>query len=144
MYRGGVTATETLYKRYGNDIDFIVIYTLEAHPCGIASPYTNKEWTMEASWDAAGNPLGQPKSYAERLAMARQCVKELGISPTVLVDGMDNAIWCAYGGAPNNAYLIGKDGKILAKHGWYQPEGMELSITGLIKQQARSPVLSSN
>jgi hypothetical protein len=139
MYRDGVAETETLYKRYGKDIEFIIIYTLEAHPCGVSSPYSNKEWTMKASWDAAGNPLGQPQNYTERLTAASQCVKELGISPIVLVDGMDNAVWCAYGGAPNNAYLIGTNGKILAKHGWYQPAGMELSITGYLKNLTRSP-----
>ena len=138
MYRDGVAGTKRLFKAYSNDIAFLVVYTLEAHPCGVASPYSDKEWTMRASWDAAGNPLGQPQTYAGRMAMAQQCARELGVGLPVLVDGMDNAVWCAYGGAPNNAYFIGKDGKILAKHGWYQPDGMELTITGYLKKQTRT------
>jgi hypothetical protein len=128
-----VAATEKLVRDFGAKLHFIVIYTLEAHPCGVNSPYTNREWTMRASWDAAGNPLGQPAAYAARVAMARQCASELGVSIPVLVDGMDNAVWCAYGGAPNNAYFIEQDGRISAKHGWYQPAGMELTILNYLR-----------
>jgi len=128
-----VAATENLFKEFGSKFHFMVIYTLEAHPCGVNSPYANREWTMRASWDAAGNPLGQPETYAARMAMARQCVKELGVSIPVLVDSMENAVWCAYGGAPNNAYFIAQDGRISAKHGWYQPAGMELTLLNYLR-----------
>jgi len=55
-------------------------------------------------------------------------VQELGITVPVLVDEMDNLIWHTYGPAPNIAYLIGTDGKILVKQGWYQPQQMEAAI----------------
>ena len=31
----------------------------------------------------------------------------------VLVDGIDNPLWCTYGRRPNLAYLIGMDGRIV-------------------------------
>ncbi len=60
--------------------------------------------------------------------MARKTIAAEDITVTVLVDGMDNALMCTYGPAPNNAYLIGTDGKIIAKQGWYNPEQMESAI----------------
>ena len=46
----------------------------------------------------------------------------------MLVDEMDNPLWCTYGPAPDIAYLIGTDGKIVEKQGWYNPEEMEAAI----------------
>ncbi len=60
--------------------------------------------------------------------MARKTIAAEDITVTVLVDGMDNALMCTYGPAPNNAYLIGTDGKIIAKQGWYQPNQMEAAV----------------
>ena len=81
-----------------------------------------------ASLDKEGYPLTQPVTYAERVAQATKMVQELGITVPVLVDEMDNLIWHTYGPAPNIAYLIGTDGKILVKQGWYQPQQMEAAI----------------
>ena len=63
----------------------------------------------------------------------------------VLVDEMDNAVWLTYGPAPNIAYLIGTDGRIVAKQSWYQPEQMEVVIDSYIKDertQEDSPIVS--
>lgn len=56
-------------------------------------------------------------------------VRELGITLPVLIDKMDNPVWSTYGPAPNSAYLIGTDGTIVEKQGWYQPELMDATIT---------------
>jgi len=60
--------------------------------------------------------------------MARKTIAAEDITVTVLVDEMDNALTCTYGPAPDNAYLIGTDGTIIAKQGWYQPDQMEAVI----------------
>jgi hypothetical protein len=70
----------------------------------------------------------QPTTRTERLAQARQMVEELGVTILVLIDEMDNPVWCTYGPAPNNAYLIGNDGTVITKHGWYNPKKMETAI----------------
>lgn len=110
----------------------IFVYVIEPHPVGSPSPYSGKEWTTTASADKDGNSLYQPDSYAARLAQATQMKQELGISIPVLVDEMDNAVWCTYGPAPNNAYLIDQDGYIVEKEGWYQPDSMEEAITSYL------------
>jgi len=60
--------------------------------------------------------------------MARRTIAVEDMTVTVLVDEMDNALMCTYGPAPNIAYLIGTDGKIIAKRGWYQPIQMEVAV----------------
>lgn len=117
-----------MYTKYGDEVHFITIYTREAHPVGSPSPYSSREWTGPASTDKEGNPLTQPTTYEERVAQAAKCIQELGITVLVLIDEMDNRVQCTYGPAPDNAYLIGTDGTIVEKQGWYQPEQMEAAI----------------
>ena len=112
-------------KKYGSRVQFIVIYTIEAHPVGSASPYSGREWTGSASTDKQGNPLTQPETYEQRVSQAAKAIEELGMSVPVLIDEMDNPVWCTYGPAPNIAYFIGTDGIILEKQGWYEPKRME-------------------
>ena len=117
-----------MYVKYGDQVWFIIIYTIEAHPVGSPSPYSGKEWTGPASMDKEGCALTQPATYEERVAQASQMSEELGLTVPVLIDEMDNAVWCTYGPAPNTAYLIDTDGTIVAKQGWYQPQLMEAAI----------------
>ena len=117
-----------MYAKYGDKVQFIIIYTIEAHPIGSASPYRGEEWTGPASTDKEGCALTQPTTYEERVAQATQMVQELGITVPILVDEMDNPVWCTYGPAPNIAYLIGTDGKVVKKQGWYQSQAMEAAI----------------
>ena len=72
--------------------------------------------------------MGQPETYDERVRNAAQTIEDESLTVPVLVDGMDNAVWCTYGPAPNGAYLIGTDGRVVARQGWYGPAGMERAI----------------
>ncbi len=55
-------------------------------------------------------------------------IQETGITVPVLIDEIDNPVWCTYGPAPDIAYLIDRDGIIVEKQGWYQPDLMETVI----------------
>jgi hypothetical protein len=72
--------------------------------------------------------VGQPEAYEERVRNARKTIEDESLTVPVLVDGMDNAVWCTYGPAPNSAYLIGTDGTVVARQGWYDPAEMERAI----------------
>lgn len=100
---------------------FIIIYTREAHAVDTGR-------TSSYSLDEEGNPIYEPQTYQERLELAIKTIDAEGITVPVLVDEMDNPLWCTYGPAPNIAYLIGTDGKIVIKQGWYNPEEMESAI----------------
>ena len=125
--------------KYRDRVHFVVLYTIEPHPVGSASPYYGEERTKWSSFDKDGNPLGQPGIYQERRDMAAKAVEELGITLLVLVDEIDNPVWCTYGPSANIAYLIGTDGIVEAAmsfpHGakakeepWRQTDQMEEAI----------------
>ncbi|MEE8353051.1 MAG: hypothetical protein V3S10_01220 [Dehalococcoidales bacterium] len=110
----------------------IIVYVIEAHPMGDPSPYSGEEWPESFSKDADGNPVRQPDTYAERVALARQTAADEKITVPLLVDGMDNAVWCSYGPAPNIAYLIDRDGTIVTRQDWYVPSAMADAVAGLL------------
>ena len=99
------------------------------------SPYPNQEGTGPYRTDKDGDPVSQPLTYEERVELARKTVAEEPISSQVLVDEMDNAVWCTYGPMPNIAYLIGTNGKIITKQNWYEPEEMEAAIQEYLNSQ---------
>jgi len=113
-------------------VHFTIIYTIEAHPTGPDSPYFNRESLSSYSTDEEGNPVYQPMTYEERLELARKTAADEKIDMPVLVDEIDNPVWCTYGPAPNIAYLIGTEGRIITKQGWYNPEQMESAIQAYI------------
>lgn len=110
-----------LYAKYKDKLHFIIIYTREGNPARPVGQGPN-------STDKEGNPIYQPQTYGERLELARMTVAEEDLEVPVLVDEIDNPVWCTYGPAPNIAYLIAKDGTIYKKQDWFQPEQMELAI----------------
>lgn len=55
----------------------------------------------------------QPTSFAERLAIADECVQRLRITAPIYVDGMDNAVEQAFGAWPERLFVIGVDGRIV-------------------------------
>ena len=46
----------------------------------------------------------------------------------VLVDEIDNPLWCTYGQRPNNAYLISTDGRVILRQDWSDSSEMEEAI----------------
>jgi hypothetical protein len=128
VFRETCAATEALYSRYGDKVNFIVVYTIEAHPVGSASPYSDQESPSTYSVDLQGSPVRQPSTYDERVLLGRKTAAEAGISVPVLIDEMDNPVWCTYGAAPNAAYLIGSDGRVIAEQRWYDPKQIESAI----------------
>lgn len=108
------------------------MYTIEAHPLGTNNPYSTKEVPGKYSRDPGGAPIGQPQTYEGRTLLAIKAGEEDAVLPTVLIDSMDNAVWSTYGPAPNIAYLIGMDGRILIRQPWYDPKGMEEAIKALL------------
>ena len=98
------------------------------------SPYSNRESLSKYSTDNEGNPVTQPSTYAERVELARKTAEEAGIEIPMLVDEIDNPVWCTYGPAPDIAYLIDTTGGIILKQGWYNPNLMEEAILEYIQK----------
>jgi hypothetical protein len=83
---------------------------------------------MVYSYDAAGNPIEQHTTFDERVLMAFKTIEEADLLMPVLVDQIDNHMWCSYGRRPNNAYLIDRDGKVILYQEWNDPIEMEAAI----------------
>lgn len=109
-----------LYTLYKDQAYVINIYTREAHPIN--------DRPMDYSTSPDGNPIEQPVTYEERVGMAAKTIEEADLLLPVLVDAIDDPVYCSYGRLPNNAFLIGLDGKIVAFQQWSVPAEMEEAL----------------
>jgi hypothetical protein len=106
----------SLVQKYAKeDVQLFVIYGRELHPGG---GKTFKHYPL-------------PKSETEKIAYAKEFA-QLGKMP-VLIDGLDDAVYTLYGKAPNGAYLVDKDGKLVFRGTWADARKMEHMIDTLLK-----------
>ena len=108
-------ALHDLYRQYGSQVEFLVVYIREAHP--------------DDGWISQGN-LAQdihvydPTTDEDRAEVAQACAMALDIEMTVLVDGVDDTVASAYGALPDRLYLVGRDGRV-AHQGEKGPKGFQ-------------------
>ena len=107
---------EAIYRQYGDEVAFFVVYVQEAHP--------TDGWQVDSNV-AEGILYQQHQSYEERESVAEICGLKLNLSIPILVEEMDNAVDEAYGAAPERLYLIGRDGHV-AHHGGAGPHFFDL------------------
>jgi hypothetical protein len=132
-------------KRYGDRLNVAVLYTLEAHPVGDPSPYAKYSPELENPERPGERPGGnrgedgfarrQPTDLEEREELAREFKELIDFAGPIVIDGMDNQAWEALGAGPNMGFLIGRDGKVIVKHGWLEDDTMERSIGEFLAQQ---------
>ena len=120
VFREKHESLERLFTEYGDRATFFLIYSIEAHPKGDPSPYSNTEWVTEPN-RSRGILYRQPANKDGRTKLAEDARADLNITVPILVDDMENSAWQAYGKAPNAAYLIGVDGRIKLRQGWFEP-----------------------
>lgn len=101
---------EQLAQKYQN-IRFRVIYTREPH-----------------AGEGEFRLIAQPKTFDERLALAKRLKSDTGMQRQILIDEMGSPVQKAYGNLPNMLYLIDPDGKIVAKWDWADVEALEAKL----------------
>ncbi len=105
-----LAATSYKSKTYADHVQFVYVYTVEAHPKSPdPSPYNGKVW--EAKYSSLSNPL----TYAGRVANAKVHEANIKHKHLLLVDDLtpgkyNNPVWCTYGTCPNCSFLIRQDG----------------------------------
>ena len=109
-----------MYERYGDRVGFLTVYIKEAHPLD--------EWQMDSNVkESVCYP--QPKSLAQRVAIANDFVKRFSYRVPLAVDGMDNPANAAYSGWPERFYIVDEKGLIVYKGKpgpfGYHPEEVE-------------------
>lgn len=91
------------------------MYVKEAHP--------TDEWQVKVN-EADAVCYAQPKSLADRLAIAGDFVQRFHYRVPLVVDPMDDPAESAYAAWPERLYVIGADGKIIYK-GAMGPDGFD-------------------
>jgi len=122
-FRQRVPALEKLAKDYATRVAVLVVYTREAHAVG--------EWEVDRNKDE-NIAVEQPKSEADRKALATLAVNTLKVTVPVLLDEMDNSTAKAYGLTPNGAVVINRDGTVAARQHWFEPIGLRQQIDAAI------------
>ncbi len=99
-------ALNKLYKEYGTQVSFMVVYITEAHPSDLWQTQSNfKDNVVFAS----------PRNEDERANLAGTCVRKLGIEIPALLDEFGNSTESAYTAWPERIYLIDRAGKVAYK-----------------------------
>ncbi len=133
VYRGKIPVINQMASVYGSQLQIFIVYTVEAHPVIDISPYSGTVWTTSSN-QTENILFRQPVTYGERKAMVDTMLSLFTINVPVLIDGPCNNWWLNYGPAPNNAYLIDGNGRVVAKHGWFNkpPDNMFCSVDSLL------------
>jgi alkyl hydroperoxide reductase subunit AhpC len=131
-FRSQAGNVEKLYRLYKDRATFVMVYVREAHP--------TDGWRMESN-DRVEVTLAQPRTYDERVQVARACGARLDLGFPMLVDTIDDSVGARYSGMPSRLYLIDPAGKVAYKSGrgpfGFKPAELEQSLI-LLLDQSRS------
>jgi hypothetical protein len=95
-----------MHREYGDRVSFLTVYIKEAHP--------EDEWQMDSN-EKENVCYPQPKTLADRLAIANDFVKRFQYDVPIAVDDMGNDADKAYAGWPERFYIVEESGKIVYK-----------------------------
>jgi len=95
-----------MYRRYSDRAEFVAVYIREAHP--------TDEWQMPSN-EKEGVCYPQPKTTAQRAAIAKDFVHRFHFPIPLLVDDIDNAADAVYAGWPERFYVVDEHRTIVWK-----------------------------
>ena len=124
---------QELQREFADRVDFIVVYTQEAHPVDSINPYADRIWNPLIN-KVAGVKLPEHKSLEQRRAQASATFDLVGLDSRFLVDGMDNAVWQQYGAAPSAAYVLDLQGKIYLRQPWVYPKEIRKALHEILAE----------
>ena len=95
-------------RKYGEQARFVTLYIKEAHP--------EDEWQMESNAKERDNVCyKQPRTTAERVAIANDFVKRFHYDIPLIVDPIENQANAVYAGWPERFYIVDENGVIVYK-----------------------------
>jgi Spy/CpxP family protein refolding chaperone/peroxiredoxin len=125
-FRQRAVQFQELAQSFDMKVQFVVIYTAEAHPKG--------QWQVERNVQEEI----EVESHADldaRFAAARIARDKLKLSSDVLPvapDKMDDHVSAMLGGFPNGLAVIDKDGKLYARQRWADPFATQTHLESLL------------
>ncbi|HVS16118.1 MAG TPA: deiodinase-like protein [Thermoanaerobaculia bacterium] len=109
-----------LIEELQDRVHFLLVYTIEAHPVGSKSPHADGEWDPWIN-RLTRVRVRQPSTMEERVAQAEHSRTKLKLERAMVVDEMDNSVWGAYGAASSPAFVIDRNGVVVAGQVWIEP-----------------------
>ena len=97
MTESAAPSVQELYEKFGERVDFIMLYVREAHP---------------------GEHYSQAETMEKKLSHARALKEFYDIQWTVAADNIDGDLHRALDPKPNSAFLISSEGTILFRSLW--------------------------
>lgn len=131
VYRYRRFDMKKLYREYKDKVNFLVLYTLEAHPNDATNPYVDRKWVSSFNY-VTNTLIPKHKSIQQRLDQANNSHTTLDLPYTMVVDNMNNTNWKSYGRAPSTAYVIDKQGNIALRQVWVNPNAMRPVLDELL------------
>ena len=122
---------QKLQREFAGRVDFVVVYTQEAHPFDGNNPYTDKVWNPLIN-KVAGVNISKHTSLEQRRAQAATTFDLVDLDSLFIVDGMNNSVWEQYGAAPSAAYVIDLDGNIYLRQPWVYPKEIRKALLELL------------
>lgn len=115
MTAGSIRGINELYNELrGDEIEFLFIYSREAHP---------------------GEKIPAHRSIREKMRAARILRDEEDVQMPIVVDDLGGSIHRKYSGLPSPAFLVDKSGRIAFRSMWAKPEEIGEAIGELLKLQ---------
>ena len=124
---------QELQRDYTGRVDFVVVYTQEAHPYDAINPYEDRVWNPVIN-KVAGVNVPEHKSAEERRHQASLAHEAMELRSRFLVDAMDNRVWKQYGAAPSAAYVVDVHGIIRLRQPWVNPAEIRKTLDTLLSE----------
>jgi Spy/CpxP family protein refolding chaperone/peroxiredoxin len=124
-FRQRAGGMEQLKKEYGARATFLVVYTAEAHPTGGWEADRNKEEKIF---------MDAHTSLDERKAAANKAREALKITVPIVLDDMDDSVAKVFGAKANSLVMV-KDGKVVARQEWADPQGAKRLLDNALKTE---------
>lgn len=121
-----------LQDEYRERVDFVVVYTTEAHPVGAPSPYRDEEWLTFIN-RVTNTRVPQSSTIEQRISQAAWSTRELERTDLVVVDGMENRAWRSFGAAPTAAFVLDGQGNVVLTQPWVEPDGIRAALDRLLR-----------
>jgi len=124
---------QELQREFAGRVDFVVVYTQEAHPIDAINPYADRIWNPMIN-KVAGVNVTEHTSAEQRRAQASQAFELMELDSRFLVDSMDNSVWRRYGAAPSAAYVIDLQGVVRLRQPWVYPKEIRKILNEILAE----------
>ncbi len=109
----GTVGLHAIFKKYRENVQFLMIYIREAHP--VDGWWLGKgafKVAIKLSGNKAALDIHDPTTIEERRKVAGTCEESLEYGIRTYVDEMDDGVNEQYAAWPTRLYLVGLDGKV--------------------------------